>query len=1379
MSVFLLQSEAVKRFLRVILFVWGCLAFFQASAAQVDVSGQVAVTRSGLVLNRSTATYDTNVTITNTSSSAISAPISLVVSGINPATVTLANPSGTTAEGNPYVDVPVLGGVLAPGASASNIVLKFKNPSRVAFTFVNYVFGSIENTNNPPITDTTQPAISGETPKDIFLPPGTIPNVSAQYQDAESGIDISKVKLSFDGVDVTSLSVLNAEGIQFKGTVPLTDGSHTVRLIVADKAGNETIRDWQFGISPAPQIDTALPKDVLLPANSTPIISATYSDAVIGINSASARLFVNGVDVTAQSDVSSNGIRYTPPQPLVSGAYTVYLEVANNNAVKVQSAWGFSVDEQKSYDVSIISPVNQQSFDLPNIDIAVTAKSNRNYPVNLTVNGKVMDLLSVNEEGLYRYATKLRLIDGVNTLNIQATFSDGEVRNSSVQVNYSEPPKVIISSPADKAMLGRANTTSPGNLTGNVERPVTVTGYVNKPVTSVTVNQQQAELSSDGTQFKFDNFFLREGANVLTVVATDANGRVGTAAVSVSVDQTAPILTVESPIDGAITSNSKIDVRGIANDAVEGFVGAPEPTVTVNGKSGAVSDRYFLVTDVPLQLGMNTLTVTAADQFGNARSQEIKVSRIAVGSDRLTIIDGNNQTANAVTELPRPLIVVAVNAVGEPLAGFPINFDVLRGTGSISTQQSLKTLVAGQAARNLIVTTDANGRASVWFTTGKQAGAGANVVRASNPKLTEGVTFVATTQRGAVAKVNADMGINQFAETSSQPLELMSVVIRDVEDNHLPNVPVVFSVEEGDAYFVDTTGAQAQNNGKRIVLSTDKNGLVAVRPYMGTTPGLVRISAQALKNANGDVNNPADLTGNANFFVQVKQAQDGPTSFKGYVYTDKGLPLPGVRLSIGRTALSSTTDETGAFQMENVPPGRIDLFVDGRTSSAQGKTWPSLHFEAYSVRGQTNQLAHPIYLPPLLVSEAKTVGGNEDVILKIPGIAGFQMKVKANSVTFPDGSKVGTLIVSPVTADKLPMAPPAGGAQFGVPAWTVQPAGTRFDPPIEVTLPNSSSQPPGDNIPIVQWDHDLGQFVPMGRATVSEDGAFLVTDAGSGITKAGWGGACVYDPNKCGKNKPPKCTRCQMEDQSGECPTCKPDKSKDGDAEVKFGGKLGFNLAIDKSIKTIVGKLGVDIQLIASIDFPYSVNEVCCSAKGSGGTANVLEAMGGGKLEGSASVSLLPVLKKFAGFLFSGNSTFVPSFTIKASVSGNGSASYDQCKKAKGEKPGEVTGKFVGTFEVIPISFGEELHFTQATLGGGVVQREGDLRPLDIGIGLEATETPKSIVPGGILLQGEGFVSVFLKSEITVGSFSWTALDLTFPLVQGSLPDLIVPVPGF
>jgi hypothetical protein len=343
---------------------------------------------------------------------------------------------------------------------------------------------------------------------------------------------------------------------------------------------------------------------------------------------------------------------------------------------------------------------------------------------------------------------------------------------------------------------------------------------------------------------------------------------------------------------------------------------------------------------------------------------------------------------------------------------------------------------------------------------------------------------------------------------------------------------------------------------------------------------------------------------NATFLIQAKAAADGPASFTGQIFDDKSRPLAGIKVSLGRTAMVSTTDEQGQFELNNIPPGRIDLFIDGRTYNPSFNParaqYPSLHFEAYAVKGRVNQIAHPIYLPPLATSSdsAKVVGGSTDVILTIPGLAGFQMKIKANSVTFPDGSKTGLLIVSPVTADKLPMSPPAGGATFGVPAWTIQPAGTRFDPPIEVTLPNAGGYPAGDNLPIVQWDHDLGQYVAMGRATVSEDGAVLITDSSSGLTKAGWGGLCQYDPNKCGKSEPPDCSkylcRSLVASSDGCSGTCEKDSSKKGNKGVEISGGLGpytWNIASRPQIPLFKAPR---ITIFGSVQGQLETQKECC-----------------------------------------------------------------------------------------------------------------------------------------------------------------------------------------
>ena len=104
-------------------------------------------------------------------------------------------------------------------------------------------------------------------------------------------------------------------------------------------------------------------------------------------------------------------------------------------------------------------------------------------------------------------------------------------------------------------------------------------------------------------------------------------------------------------------------------------------------------------------------------------------------------------------------------------------------------------------------------------------------------------------------------------------------------------------------------------------------------------------------------------------------------------------------------------------------------------------------------------------------------------------------------MTFHDGAREGQVLFTQVHADKVPMPPP-NGASF-LPAWTIQPAGTHFNPPAQVTVPNTFGLPPGEQVEVFQFDHDIGEFVSVGLATVSADGATLASDPGFGITKAG------------------------------------------------------------------------------------------------------------------------------------------------------------------------------------------------------------------------------------------------------------------------------------
>ncbi|MFQ5455155.1 MAG: hypothetical protein ACE5EA_02990 [Nitrospirota bacterium] len=63
---------------------------------------------------------------------------------------------------------------------------------------------------------------------------------------------------------------------------------------------------------------------------------------------------------------------------------------------------------------------------------------------------------------------------------------------------------------------------------------------------------------------------------------------------------------------------------------------------------------------------------------------------------------------------------------------------------------------------------------------------------------------------------------------------------------------------------------------------------------------------------------------------------------------------------------------------------------------------------------------------PINTENVQWVGGNEDVVYTLESVPGFSLTIKANSVTFPNGSHEGCISVTQVHADKVPMELPNG-----------------------------------------------------------------------------------------------------------------------------------------------------------------------------------------------------------------------------------------------------------------------------------------------------------------------------------------------------------------
>jgi hypothetical protein len=153
----------------------------------------------------------------------------------------------------------------------------------------------------------------------------------------------------------------------------------------------------------------------------------------------------------------------------------------------------------------------------------------------------------------------------------------------------------------------------------------------------------------------------------------------------------------------------------------------------------------------------------------------------------------------------------------------------------------------------------------------------------------------------------------------------------------------------------------------------------------------------------------------------------------------------------------------------------------------------------------------PVLLPRLNTNNAQLYFGTNDLVVTCIGIEGLRMTIKANSMKHPGGEIVSPgrpalVSLNQVHHDNIPMPMPDGASPPF--AWTLQPGGATFDPPVQVEYPNMSALPPGAAAFFLTFNHDTERFEIVASGHVTDDGSLVVTDPGAGLTISGWGGNC-------------------------------------------------------------------------------------------------------------------------------------------------------------------------------------------------------------------------------------------------------------------------------
>ncbi|MGH7321344.1 MAG: hypothetical protein ACRELA_17195 [Candidatus Rokuibacteriota bacterium] len=921
--------------------------------------------------------------------------------------------------------------------------------------------------------DATPPALVFLSPEPSLLSANPEVAIDIELVDGTSGADPASFALTLDGSAVAGCSVTSTAA--FCTSPPLTTGEHRLEASVSDRAGNVASAEHTFTLlldREPPLVTVETPQDGAIVRAPAVHIAGTAEDD-LGL----AALRVDGREVQ-----------------LVAGRFeadVILGEGLNLLLIEAQDVFGRStlVDLHVTLDtdpptLTLDAPRPGQPINAASARVTGEA-TDEHGDVRVEVNGQAVPL----DQG--RFETALVLTEGENPLQVRAFDQAGNSAEVGFVVVRFTLPEIAITSPADLSYL--------------VETTTTVTGTVSDPAAAVAVNGMPAALS--GTSFSAAGVPLIEGGNVLTATATTANGRVGTDSINVVRDTTPPRLAVRYPQDGATLFAPAVTVSGLVNDIVPGTVNASEATVLVNDRPAAVANRSFMAAGVPLAPGENLLTVVAIDESGNRGEATVTVRRAEPAAPRLAVVSGDGQTATIGAALPDPLVVQLLDGQGLAVPGRPVIFKIRGGNGSLDGGR-----------RQIAVVTDAGGRAAAHLTLGTRAGAASQAVEASAIGFAGPAVFTATAEPSAPALLVVDAGNHQVGIAGrALPRPLVAVVV-DSGFNRLEGYPIALAVTRGQGHFED--------GSRELLAASDSDGRVVVPFVLDPEEGISNNVVEA--RLAGFEGSPV-----ATFVASGRGAgEPSATTISGIVLDNSDQPVPGVTLRIKeQPTLTAESGPQGIFRLAGAPVGTLHLIVDGSTADRPGP-WPDLEFLLTTIPGRDNTVGMPIYLLPLDLQHGLMVDETRGGTITLPEVPGFALEIAPGSVSFPGGGKSGVVSVTAVHSDKIPMVPNFGQQpRFIV---TIQPAGALFDPPARLVLPNLEGLAPGEVTELYSFDHDLGHFVSIGPATVTENGKLIASNQGVGILKAGW--HCGGNPPAPGT--PHGCPQCQLCDGSKCVPGC-------------------------------------------------------------------------------------------------------------------------------------------------------------------------------------------------------------------------------------------------
>ncbi|MBB6633430.1 Ig-like domain-containing protein [Cohnella thailandensis] len=608
------------------------------------------------------------------------------------------------------------------------------------------------------------PAIAG--PADGSILAVVTPSVSGT---AEA---YSTVTVIIDGASAGTTVVNGSGHWTWTASVPLAEGTHTVKAIATDAQGNT----GSISAENAFVVDTTAPSApaIVSPSDGSVVTDSTPTIGGTAEANATVSVLLDGSSAGTVMTNASGVWSWTPSTTLAEGDHSVKAtatDAVGNESVD-STAVTFTVDTTAPSSPTITSPEDGSATSNAKPMIGGTAEVNAT--VTVLLDGSSAATVTADASGVWSWTPGTALTDGAHSIKATATDAVGNESVESTAVTFT----------VDTTAPGAPAATSPedGSATSNARPMIGGTAEANATVTVLLDGASAATVTADasGVWSWTPSTALTDGAHSIKAIATDTVGNesVESTAVTFAVDTTAPgTPTVTSPEDGSATSYARPTIGGTAEaDATV--------TVLLDGSSAATvtadaSGVWSWMPSTALTDGAHSVKATATDAVGNESVESTAVTftvdTTAPGAPTVTSPEDGSATSNA-----------------KPTIG-----------GTAEANATVAVLLDGSSAAT--VTADASG---VWSWTPGTA-------------LAEGDHSVKVTATDAVGNESAESAAVAFsvrtavvAPPSSSPATLLVELKLTSDDEALALTPAF----KPDVFFY-----RAQTNREEVRLQATAN----------------------------------------------------------------------------------------------------------------------------------------------------------------------------------------------------------------------------------------------------------------------------------------------------------------------------------------------------------------------------------------------------------------------------------------------------------------------------------------------------------------------------------------------------------------------------